>query len=106
MGHDDTATHAVATVLTNIVVVVVVSHIQRIIGCQPEIYELPKTVTENSVYTVAWDGTGESRFDIDLYYCGSFCLEVRAWLFVGTRYYCMFYFQPEPFEERASLSLI
>lgn len=29
----------------------------------------------DSTYTVEWEGTGESRFEIDLYYCGSFCME-------------------------------
>ncbi|CAM9427966.1 unnamed protein product [Ascophyllum nodosum] len=28
-----------------------------------------------SVYTVEWEGTGESRFEIDLYFCGSSCTE-------------------------------
>lgn len=29
-------------------------------------------------YTVEWTGTSDDRFEIDLYYCGSFCMEVRA----------------------------
>lgn len=30
-------------------------------------------------YTVEWTGTGsDNRFEIDLYYCGSFCMEVCA----------------------------
>ncbi|CAM9205054.1 unnamed protein product [Ectocarpus sp. 12 AP-2014] len=28
-----------------------------------------------SAYTVEWTGTGSGRFDIDLYYCGSVCME-------------------------------
>lgn len=30
-------------------------------------------------YTVEWTGTGaDSRFEIDLYYCGSMCMEVSS----------------------------
>lgn len=30
-------------------------------------------------YTVEWDGTSEdNRFEIDLYYCGSYCMTVSA----------------------------
>lgn len=33
-------------------------------------------------YTVEWTGGGnDNRFEIDLYYCGSVCLEVRSLLF-------------------------
>ncbi|CAM9925842.1 unnamed protein product [Ectocarpus sp. 4 AP-2014] len=33
------------------------------------------SVIADRTYTVEWTGTGDSRFDIDLYYCGSFCME-------------------------------
>lgn len=38
-----------------------------------------------STYTVEWTGTGsDERFEIDLYYCGSFCMEVcEARIFRG-----------------------
>lgn len=35
----------------------------------------------NSTLTVEWDGTGnDNRFQIDLYYCGSMCMEVSELL--------------------------
>lgn len=30
-----------------------------------------------STYTVEWTGADSGRFEIDLYYCGSMCMEVR-----------------------------
>lgn len=34
-----------------------------------------------------WEGTSENnRFEIDLYYCGSYCMEVRLHLVRATEY--------------------
>lgn len=33
------------------------------------------TFIADRLYTVKWDGTGDGRFEIDLYYCGSLCFE-------------------------------
>lgn len=36
--------------------------------------------TPSSTYTVEWEGTGDdTRVEIDLYYCGSFCTEVGTY---------------------------
>ncbi|CAM9225329.1 unnamed protein product [Ascophyllum nodosum] len=37
-----------------------------------------------SLYSIEWEGTGESRFEIDLYYCGSSCSEGDCGEWVAT----------------------
>lgn len=49
------------------------------------------------IYTVEWTGTPNSRFEVDLYYCGSFCVEVRLLLHA---YCCTEYYMDCPLVKR------
>lgn len=39
---------------------------------------LPAALVLLSTYTVEWTGADSGRFEIDLYHCGSMCMEVRG----------------------------